>query len=200
MNSPLKMKLFQTVQEDLWLLGLRSNQSRKNRELAKTWLILILATVCGIAFLLFEAKTFQEYTMSLYITSSIVILDASLTVMILKKEAFLKWSRVWKWFSIKVSIYKHILGECWKHTDPVQMIMETEYCRNRKWSIQRISKRNLSIHRKDVSNWTFHNRRSNARLLHFSESHLGLLQLLYHGVGECCIWVATVAMVIWWIK
>lgn len=63
------MKLFQTVQKNFAVLGIGRGRSKTNRKLVFTWLILSLTVAAGTAFIVFEAKTFEEYTSDLYTTS-----------------------------------------------------------------------------------------------------------------------------------
>lgn len=63
------MKLFQTVQKNFAILGIARERSKTNRKLVVTWLILSLAVAAGAAFIVFEAKTFEEYTTDPYTTS-----------------------------------------------------------------------------------------------------------------------------------
>lgn len=84
------MELFQEVQKKLSLMGICSNQSISmvNRKSVMTWLILTSGAVSGAAFLLFEAETLLEYIGNLYFTFSIASMNASFTLIILKKRTF----------------------------------------------------------------------------------------------------------------
>lgn len=84
------MKIFRKFQRILKTLGLAPNQSRTNEKLVMTWLILSLGTIAGAIFLVFEAKTFQEYTNGIYTTSAGTVVTTIFTTMILKMEKLLR--------------------------------------------------------------------------------------------------------------
>lgn len=84
------MRSFQKIQRILKTFGLTPNQSKTNEKLVMMWLILSLGTIAGVAFLAFEAKTFQEYTDGIYTTSAGIVITALFTTLIFKKEKLFK--------------------------------------------------------------------------------------------------------------
>ena len=85
-QSDLKMKFFQVVQANFALLGISSNQSRCNEKSAITCLIFGLAITFGILYLFFKANTFLEYTMSIFVTSTLCGLWFDFLSMLIQKQ------------------------------------------------------------------------------------------------------------------
>lgn len=81
-----KMKYFQIVQKKFDHLGISSIRSRCDGKSAKVFFILSLAIILGILFLFFEANTFLEYTINIYITTVVLACGISNTVVLFKKE------------------------------------------------------------------------------------------------------------------
>lgn len=82
------MKLFQTVQRNFAALGIRTNQPKFNKNLAKSCFIYYFSFFMSIRFLFFEAKTFLEYTSSIYLTTALLVIFTYFTIFILKLEKF----------------------------------------------------------------------------------------------------------------
>lgn len=80
------MKLFQTVQKNFAVLGIGRGRSKTNRKLVFTWLILSLTVAAGTAFIVFEAKTFEEYTSDLYTTSGDAVVASMFIIMVIKMD------------------------------------------------------------------------------------------------------------------
>lgn len=85
-----KMKAFQTVQNNLAVLGvnLNSAQSRLNRKLIKTCFIYYLSSTLATAFLFLEAEDFWQYTMNIYITTSSIMISSHFVCLIFKVKKF----------------------------------------------------------------------------------------------------------------
>lgn len=65
------MKLFQVLQENFTHLGISSNQSRFNRQSAIAFSFYSSTFLFCIFYFLFNANTFLEYTLNIFITTSI---------------------------------------------------------------------------------------------------------------------------------
>lgn len=79
------MKIFQTVQKNLAILGISSMQSNQAFYNRKYLLYLLLSgslIIMNCVFLIYVAKSFKEYTDSIYITSVSIALFISLSFLI----------------------------------------------------------------------------------------------------------------------
>lgn len=66
------MKLFQVLQQNFTRLGISSNQSRFNRQSVIAFSLYTSTFLFCIFYFLFNANTFLEYTLNIFITTSIV--------------------------------------------------------------------------------------------------------------------------------
>lgn len=86
-----KMKLFQLIQKNLSTLGIDSHQSKCSwRKLMMTWLIFGLTITSSVLFLIFKAKTFEEFTNNIYITSGDSMLCIDFAIVVFKREKLFK--------------------------------------------------------------------------------------------------------------
>lgn len=84
------MKHFQIVRKNFALLGINANQSRFNHKSAFAFSIYSLnVTLCG-AFLFSDDNTFLEYTMNVFITTSIITAWVDFLVIFLQKDKIFK--------------------------------------------------------------------------------------------------------------
>lgn len=84
------MKLFQIVRKDFARLGISCNQSHCNRKSAITFSIYSLSSTMGILFLIFDANDFLEYTMNIFVTSTLVAIWIAFCVFLFEKEEIFK--------------------------------------------------------------------------------------------------------------
>lgn len=80
------MKLFQIIQKNFALLGISSNQSLCNRQSVVAFSIYGFASIFSSAFLFFKANTFLEYTMNVFVTTTIFAIWIAFTVILFKKQ------------------------------------------------------------------------------------------------------------------
>lgn len=86
------MKLFESFLRDCAVLGLGPHQSTAmmaskypfNRKIVQTCLILGSVTILSYSYLFLEAKTFQEYAMSVYVTSTFLLSIAAYLIFVWK--------------------------------------------------------------------------------------------------------------------
>lgn len=84
------MKLFQIIQKNFAVLGVKANLSRFNGKLVKTCIIYSLGTTSSAAFLFFKAKTFVEFTSNIYVTTALAGISSYFIFWIIKLENFFK--------------------------------------------------------------------------------------------------------------
>lgn len=85
------MKLFQVVQEKFAFLGICAKQSLSNNvKSVMVFVIVGLGTAVGIVFLLFKANTFLEYTMNIYITTTLFGVWIEFIAIIFQKKNLFK--------------------------------------------------------------------------------------------------------------
>lgn len=82
-----RLKLFQVIQDNFAFVGISSNQPHWNAKSANTLFIFSLFTVFGAMFLFFEAHTFLEYTMNIYVTTAVLGTGISFLAMLLQEES-----------------------------------------------------------------------------------------------------------------
>lgn len=86
MEKTTRLKLFQIIQDNFAFVGIGSNQPYWNAKSAKTLFIFSLFTALGAMFLFFEANTFLEFTMSVYVTTAVLGTGISFLAMLNQKE------------------------------------------------------------------------------------------------------------------
>lgn len=85
------MKLFQLIQKNYEILGISSIEAEfSQRKLVMTSLVFGLTTTSSCAFLIFQANTFNQFTMNIYISSACVIICIAFTIIALNQEKFFK--------------------------------------------------------------------------------------------------------------
>lgn len=84
------MKLVQSAQNYLAILGICSNQSLSNWNFFVAELIITMRFCTDLGFIIFEAKTFREYTYITLFASTTVMAAACFTIFATKKAHFFK--------------------------------------------------------------------------------------------------------------
>lgn len=84
------MKLFQMVQENFAYLGISPCESCWNKKSAKAIYIFASFAVLGTVYLFFNATTFLEYTMNVYVTTAVFGTGLVFIAMLLQKERLFK--------------------------------------------------------------------------------------------------------------
>lgn len=92
-SDKTKLKIFQSTQKNFFIVGInRSLMVLKypfNGRILLGYLILILSIICNLMFTVYEAKTFAEYTHSIYMGSLAVLISLVLLITLLNvKEIF----------------------------------------------------------------------------------------------------------------
>ena len=94
-NISIKMKLFQSVQRQFAELGINSQQLIQTYPFNRTILLISFSYVCNIisysSFMYYEANTFREYTDSVYVTSTNVLVAICFAIVVLQVEGFFKF-------------------------------------------------------------------------------------------------------------
>lgn len=85
------MKPFQTVQEKFADVGFILPKSKSQKELVLTWLNLSLGSTASTIFLIFEAKTFQEYITSAFLASGGIVIAIVFTILAFEMEEIFKF-------------------------------------------------------------------------------------------------------------
>lgn len=81
------MKLFQSIRQNLSILGIDSIQSKyTRRKLVITLLNLSFITAANVLYLVLEANTFEEFANNIYTTSSCALTCINFSVTIFKQE------------------------------------------------------------------------------------------------------------------
>lgn len=80
-----RMKLFQSALNYFSMLGIRSNQSFANVNLFIAEIIFITQVSADCVFIIFEAKTFRQYTYILFFMSTTVMAVACFTIFATKR-------------------------------------------------------------------------------------------------------------------
>lgn len=81
------MKLIQTAQKNLAVLGIAPHLSRRNSKTVMTNLVFDLTTISNVAYLFVEAKSLQEYAFGIYITSAIALVIFMHATIVFKKHS-----------------------------------------------------------------------------------------------------------------
>ena len=89
------MRIFRLVQHSFAFLGLELNQSTAqkysiNEKNMLSLSILCIALTSSCAYIFFDAKTFQEYAISVYIASTFLLGAACFTICVWKKQPLFK--------------------------------------------------------------------------------------------------------------
>lgn len=80
------MKLAQIVQKNFAFLGISSNQPRYNRQSTITFSMNGFGIIFSIIFLIFNANTFLEYTMNIFVTATLIAIWIDFMALLFKKE------------------------------------------------------------------------------------------------------------------
>lgn len=71
------MTLFESTEQYFLVVGINSNQTiQKNRLNVRNSMIMFyfgIAIGCDVSYVIYEAKSFQEYNISIYITSTLLV-------------------------------------------------------------------------------------------------------------------------------
>ena len=96
------MKLFQNSQKTMAILGINSNQQTGfNTRLMITFSMLGLGLISSAIFFFFEANTFEEYSNSAYVTTSIAVCSACFTIFVFKTKTVMELIDDWEEFHTK---------------------------------------------------------------------------------------------------
>lgn len=83
-----KIQIFQSTKEYLAILGITSNLMVQtypfNRKILIGYLILGVALICNLVFVIFEKKTFWEFTQSIYFSSDALVCTLGFTVLVFR--------------------------------------------------------------------------------------------------------------------
>lgn len=102
------MKLFEFIQKKFEILGISSNSSKCTQEkLVMTCLIYGLSTTSSVAFLVFKANTFEEYTSNIYMTSTLIMISIFFVTLAIKKEKLFKLINNVKQFFDESEYFEH---------------------------------------------------------------------------------------------
>lgn len=80
------MKLFQVVQKNFARLGISPNQSHYNRLTAISFCSYSLGTISASVFLIFDASTFLEFAMNMFVTSTMFACWFGYIVILFQKQ------------------------------------------------------------------------------------------------------------------
>lgn len=85
-----KLKFFLRIQANFDVLGINPNLVARpypfNRKIILGFFALILYGICNLMFIVCEAKTFAQYTQSIYMFSLIVYIILALAIVLLKVD------------------------------------------------------------------------------------------------------------------
>lgn len=85
-NEP-KVKLMQVAQQNCELiLGIGLNRKRLNANVLIISFIIWSAALSDVLFLYFEAKTFREYTESVFVTTTMITIGTCFTIIVVMKD------------------------------------------------------------------------------------------------------------------
>lgn len=80
------MKLFQIFQNNIAEMGIIPNKRLFHRENLKSLLMGGLSSVLCFAYLIFDAKSFRDYTETIYMTSVMVVVTVDIAIYILNTK------------------------------------------------------------------------------------------------------------------
>lgn len=84
------MKLFQTIRENIRLLGINQND-RFSGKILKASFLYGFNSILNCAFLFHKARTFREYTDDIYMTSATIVITISFITVIVKMSRLFKF-------------------------------------------------------------------------------------------------------------
>lgn len=89
-TEPSRMKIFQMAQENLATVGVSPDLSHQsypfNRKIFLSFLILSSYITCNLAYTLFVAKSFTEYTQAIYMDSFIALVTLEIAIIVFNVE------------------------------------------------------------------------------------------------------------------
>ena len=84
------MKIFKVIQKELSFFGIYSTEMKQkqllNHRIMLYYLISGGGMISGAIFLICEAKTFQEYSINVYITSMLIVINFIFTSILFKRD------------------------------------------------------------------------------------------------------------------